>query len=138
MLGRARTGEGVRDGSIGLCREACLSVGKIEKLFNGLPGWSLSAMTFEELLFGQCATPDFLQSVGDKPVAIGVLNLDPDGEVETPESICQLIEGAMEVVPKERISLAPDCGMWFLPREFAFAKLQAMCQAADTLRSRYG
>ena len=71
-------------------------------------------------------------------MAIGVLNLDPDGEVETPESICQIIEGAMDIVPKERISLAPDCGMWFLPRDFAFAKLQAMCQAAAMLRSKYG
>lgn len=83
-------------------------------------------------------TPDFLQSVKDKPVAIGVLNLDPDGEVETPESICGLIEGAMEVVPKERISLAPDCGMWFLPRQFAFDKLNAMCQAAKMLREKHG
>jgi len=82
-------------------------------------------------------TPDFLQSVKDKPVAIGVLNLDPDGEVEDPDSICRLVEGAMEVVPKERISLAPDCGMWFLPRDFAFAKLNAMCLAAAALRNRY-
>lgn len=82
-------------------------------------------------------TPEFLTSVGEKPVAIGVLNLDPDGEVETPEAICRMVELALEVVPKERISLAPDCGMWFLPREFAFAKLQAMCGAAAQLRSKY-
>ncbi|MEH6589600.1 MAG: cobalamin-independent methionine synthase II family protein [Halioglobus sp.] len=82
-------------------------------------------------------TPEFLQSVKDKPVAIGVLNLDPDGEVETPESICELIEGALQVIPKERISLAPDCGMWFLPRDFAHAKLAAMCEAARRLRSKY-
>lgn len=83
-------------------------------------------------------TPDFLESVKDKPVAIGVLNLDPDGVVETPESICELVEGAMGIVPKERISLAPDCGMWFLPREFALAKLKAMCGAAQLLRDKYG
>ena len=69
--------------------------------------------------------------------AVGVLNLDPDGEVESVESICQLIEGAMEVVPAERISLAPDCGMWFLPRDFAYRKLNAMCLAAEALRNRY-
>ncbi len=82
-------------------------------------------------------TPDFLESVRDKPVAIGVLNLDPDGEVETPEKICAMVKGALEVVPKERISLAPDCGMWFLPREFAFNKLKSMCQAAEMLRKEY-
>ncbi len=82
-------------------------------------------------------TPDFLEATGDKPVAIGVLNLDPDGEIESPNEIVQLIKGAMEVVPKERISLAPDCGMWFLPRDFAFAKLKAMCDAATLLRKEY-
>ena len=83
-------------------------------------------------------TPDFLESVKDKPVAIGVLNLDPDGEVESVESICDLVRGAMEVIPKERIGLAPDCGMWFLPREFAYAKLSAMCMASAVLRLQYG
>jgi 5-methyltetrahydropteroyltriglutamate--homocysteine methyltransferase len=82
-------------------------------------------------------TPDFLEAVGDKAVGIGVLNLDPDGEVESVESICELIEGAMQVVPKERISLAPDCGMWFLPRDFAYRKMRAMCLAADSLRNRW-
>jgi len=82
--------------------------------------------------------PEFLTSVGDKPAAIGVLNLDPDGEVETAESIRDLVTSALEVIPKERLSLAPDCGMWFLPREFAYAKLAAMCRAAETLRGEYG
>ncbi|QFU74314.1 hypothetical protein EY643_00875 [Halioglobus maricola] len=82
-------------------------------------------------------TPDFLESVKGKPVAIGVLNLDPDGEVEQTASIVEMIEGAMQVVSKEQISLAPDCGMWFLPREFALAKLKSMCDAAALLRSKY-
>lgn len=83
-------------------------------------------------------TPEFLQSVGDKLSAIGVLNLDPDGEVETVESIIQLVEGALQVIPPERISLAPDCGMWFLGRDFASRKLRAMCLAAEALRNRHG
>ncbi|WP_156507640.1 hypothetical protein [Halioglobus sp. HI00S01] len=48
-----------------------------------------------------------------------------------------MIEGAMQVVSKEQISLAPDCGMWLLPREFALAKLKAMCEAANRLHSKY-
>ncbi len=83
-------------------------------------------------------TPDFLCSVGEKPVALGVLDLDPEGEIEDEEAIVACVENAMQVVPKERISLAPDCGMWFLDREFAGAKLAAMCGAARTLRERHG
>ena len=76
----------------------------------------------------------FLESVRDKPVAIGVLNLDPDGAVETPEQIIELVKGAMEVVPKERISLAPDCGMKYLPREVARGKLEALVAGAERVR----
>ena len=83
-------------------------------------------------------TPEFLNSVGEKPLGIGVLNLDPDGEVESVAAIVRQVEDAMRVVPKERISLAPDCGMWFLGREFACGKLEAMCRAAQTLRDRFG
>ena len=75
--------------------------------------------------------------MGDKDVAIGVLNLDPQGELEEVEAIRQMIKGAMTVIPKERISLAPDCGMWFLPRDFAFRKMKAMCLAAESLRNEY-
>ena len=83
-------------------------------------------------------TPDFLQSVGDKPTAVGVLDLDPEGEVETAEAIMARVEDAMQVLPKERIGLAPDCGMWFLSRDFACGKLEAMSRAAQRLRDRFG
>ena len=83
-------------------------------------------------------TPDFLQSVGDKPTAVGVLNLDPESEVESAEEIEERIDGVMQVLPRERISLAPDCGMWFLQRDFACGKLAAMGRAAQRLRDRFG
>ena len=82
-------------------------------------------------------TPEFLASVGDKPTAIGVLNLDPESEVETADGIVRRVEDAMQVVPKERIGLAPDCGMWFLERDFACRKLDAMRVAAERLRDRF-
>lgn len=81
-------------------------------------------------------TPDLLKSLGDKNVIMGVLNLDPMGEVETVNGIVDMVSDAMTVMPGERISLAPDCGMWFLPRDFAFSKLKAMCEAADMLKNR--
>ena len=33
--------------------------------------------------------------------------------------------------------IAPDCGMKYLPRETAFAKMQAMVQGAELLRAEY-
>ena len=81
--------------------------------------------------------PDFLHSLGEKDVILGVLNLDPMGQVETVNGIVEMVTQAMTVMPGERISLAPDCGMWFLPRDFAFQKLKAMCDAAQVLRSAH-
>jgi len=40
-------------------------------------------------------------------------------------------------VPAERIVLAPDCGMKYLPRESAAGKLSSMTQAARTLRGEF-
>ena len=77
--------------------------------------------------------PSFLESLGHKDVILGVLNLDPTGEVETADAIVAKVQEAMTVVPGERISLAPDCGMWFLPREFAFSKLKSMTAASARL-----
>ena len=44
------------------------------------------------------------------------------------------LERALAYVPAERIVLAPDCGMKYLPRESAAGKLAAMTQAARLLR----
>jgi 5-methyltetrahydropteroyltriglutamate--homocysteine methyltransferase len=48
------------------------------------------------------------------------------------------VRAALEVVPPERLHLAPDCGMWFLPREVAFAKLRALVLAAQLVRAELG
>jgi 5-methyltetrahydropteroyltriglutamate--homocysteine methyltransferase len=82
--------------------------------------------------------PAFLKSLGDKDVILGVLDLNPDNKGETVEHIIERVEGAMKVVPRERISLAPDCGMWFLPRARAYQQMRTMCLAAEVLRHQHG
>jgi 5-methyltetrahydropteroyltriglutamate--homocysteine methyltransferase len=37
-------------------------------------------------------------------------------------------------VPAERIVIAPDCGMKYLPRDVALGKMQAMVRGADIVR----
>ena len=44
---------------------------------------------------------------------------------------------AVDVVGPDRLELAPDCGMWFLPRDTCFGKLQAMEGAARILRTTH-
>jgi len=73
--------------------------------------------------------PAVMREVGDKIVLFGVLDLGSD-EVETPEQVAERIQAALEVVGPERLVVAPDCGMKYLPRDRAFRKLEAMVAGA--------
>ena len=55
--------------------------------------------------------------------------------VETPEIVAARIRKALPHVPAERIVVAPDCGMKYLPREVAFGKMQAMVEGARIMRA---
>jgi 5-methyltetrahydropteroyltriglutamate--homocysteine methyltransferase len=70
-----------------------------------------------------------LSEIPDKAVVLGVLDLGSP-QVETPEVVAGRIRGALEVLEPGRLSVAPDCGMKYLTRELAFAKLQAMVAGA--------
>ena len=48
------------------------------------------------------------------------------------------IRRALPFVAKERVILAPDCGMKYLSREVAVGKLRAMVEAARMLRAEFG
>ena len=61
-----------------------------------------------------------------------------DPEVESAETIVARIERALPYVKAENVILAPDCGMKYLPRERAVAKLRAMVEAAKILRRKHG
>ena len=42
------------------------------------------------------------------------------------------------MLPPERLVVAPDCGMKYLPREARLRKLQAMVAGADLVREDLG
>ena len=68
-----------------------------------------------------------------KTIILGVLDLG-DMTVESPATVAARVRRALAYVAPERIVLAPDCGMKYLPRDVAFGKLAAMAQAAAILR----
>ncbi len=70
-----------------------------------------------------------LAELPDKAIALGVLDLATH-EVETPEAVAQRAREALRYVAPERLLLAPDCGMKYLSREVAFAKLVALVEGA--------
>ncbi len=81
-----------------------------------------------------CAVLDTLPS---KTIILGVLDLS-DMAVETPETVAARIRRALPHVPAERIIVAPDCGLKYLPREVAFGKMCAMVEGARIVRKELG
>ncbi len=73
--------------------------------------------------------PEVLRDLPDKTIVLGVLDLG-SAEVETPDLVADRVRRALSVLPPDRLVVAPDCGMKYLPRERAFRKLEAMVAAA--------
>jgi 5-methyltetrahydropteroyltriglutamate--homocysteine methyltransferase len=78
--------------------------------------------------------PIVLAPLAAKTIVLGVLDLSTD-EVEAPTLIAKRLRAALEVIPPERLVAAPDCGMKFLTREVAFAKLSALVEGAAQIRA---
>jgi 5-methyltetrahydropteroyltriglutamate--homocysteine methyltransferase len=78
----------------------------------------------------------------NKQLGLGVID-HTDSHIETPEEVVERVERAMEYIPKERLTLNPDCG--FAPSSIhamdldeAYQKLCALSRGAQLLRERYG
>jgi 5-methyltetrahydropteroyltriglutamate--homocysteine methyltransferase len=74
-----------------------------------------------------------LDGLGDKTVIFGVIGMD-DPEPETPQTVVARIRAALAHLPPERLIPAPDCGMKYIPRDLAFAKLKALAEGAAIVR----
>jgi 5-methyltetrahydropteroyltriglutamate--homocysteine methyltransferase len=78
-----------------------------------------------------------LSQLRGKKIILGVVDL-ANPEVETPEQVAARIRRALPYVDAGDLIVAPDCGMKYLPRETAFAKLNAMVAGAKMVRAQIG
>jgi 5-methyltetrahydropteroyltriglutamate--homocysteine methyltransferase len=74
-----------------------------------------------------------LRELPSKTIIVGVIDLS-DMTIETPQIVADRIRAALKQVPAERLVVAPDCGMKYLPRAVAFGKMKALAQGAATVR----
>ena len=74
-----------------------------------------------------------LEKLSGKTIILGTLDLS-DMSIETPEMVAGRIRRALPFVPAERIVVAPDCGLKYLPREVAFGKIRAMVEGTKIVR----
>src|SRR6516225_7416595 len=67
----------------------------------------------------------------------GVIDVK-DQAVETPDIVAERIRKVMKFVASEKIVVLPDCGLFHLPRDIAFAKLRAMVDGTKIVRKELG
>jgi 5-methyltetrahydropteroyltriglutamate--homocysteine methyltransferase len=75
-----------------------------------------------------------LAKLPGKTILLGVLDLSTH-DVETPETVAARIRRALPFVSPDRLIIAPDCGLKYLPREVAFGKMKAMADGAKIVRT---
>src|SRR6185503_18454795 len=74
-----------------------------------------------------------LKDLAPKKVLLGVIDL-ADPKAETPQIVAERIRAALKHLPADKLVPAPDCGMKYLPRSLAFAKLKALSEGAAIVR----
>ena len=74
-----------------------------------------------------------LRELPSKTIILGVIDL-ADKTVETPQVVADRLRWALAHVPADRVVVAPDCGMKYLPRAVAFGKMKAMAEGAAIVR----
>ncbi|MDO9490340.1 MAG: uroporphyrinogen decarboxylase family protein, partial [Sphingomonadaceae bacterium] len=74
-----------------------------------------------------------LAGLAGKTIILGVLDLSTH-EIETAETVAERIRRALPYVDRERLIIAPDCGLKYLPRDVAYGKMRAMVEGARLVR----
>jgi len=74
-----------------------------------------------------------LRHLPGKTIILGVIDL-ADLTIETPQIVASRIRAALPYVSPERLVIAPDCGMKYLPHVVAYGKMKAMVDGARIVR----
>src|SRR5262249_23280837 len=78
-----------------------------------------------------------LKDLASKRVLLGVIDLN-DPVAETAEVVASRIRAGLKFLAADKLVPAPDCGMKYLPRPVAFAKLKALSAGAAMVRATLG
>jgi 5-methyltetrahydropteroyltriglutamate--homocysteine methyltransferase len=74
-----------------------------------------------------------LKKIPQQTILLGVLDL-ASKIVESPEEVAARIRKALPYIDPERLIIAPDCGLKYLPRPVAQGKMKAMVDGASIVR----
>jgi len=79
-----------------------------------------------------CNNLDLLDKFQSKTVIFGAVAI-ASSRVETVEEVVARLKAALDHIDRDRLVVAPDCGLGLLPADLAEEKLRIMCQAAASV-----
>jgi 5-methyltetrahydropteroyltriglutamate--homocysteine methyltransferase len=107
--------------------------GQYDELFPQILNVNAHQLSLEFAVSDGIALDLFNKYPTEKEIVVGVIDVK-DERVETSDVVAQRIRRALEYIPVERLYVSPDCGMKFMPRDRAFAKLKAMVDGTRIVR----
>lgn len=110
-----------------------LFTGTYADLFPAILEVNAAQIVLEFTKFGYETLELFKKYPTDKELGAGVVDVK-DLEVETPQQVADRIRQVLNYFPAEKVYLNPDCGLKFVPRDIAFAKLQVLSAGARIVR----
>ena len=79
---------------------------------------------------------ELLKLLKGKDILLGVIDVAND-RIETPQEVLEVIEKALQFVPRKHLFPCTNCGMAPMDRAIAVAKLEAVAAGAALARKRY-
>jgi methionine synthase II (cobalamin-independent) len=76
-----------------------------------------------------CNDLNLLDKLPNKTVIFGAVAI-ASSRVESVDEVAARLQSALQHIDRDRLVVAPDCGLGLLPADLAEAKLKVMCQAA--------
>jgi 5-methyltetrahydropteroyltriglutamate--homocysteine methyltransferase len=107
--------------------------GSYRYLFPAILGAKVDQLSLEFARRGGEDLELFREFASPFELGAGVIDVK-DHAVETPDIVAERIRKTMKVVPPEKLYILPDCGLFHLPRDIAFAKLRAMVEGTKIVR----
>ncbi len=111
--------------------------GSYRYLFPAILEARVDMLTLEFARRGEADVALFQEFGPSFGLGLGVIDVKTH-EVEAPAIVAERIRQALKIVPAERLSVNPDCGLMHLPRDVAFAKLCAMVEGTAMVRRELG
>ena len=114
-----------------------LFTGQYDELFPAILGVHADQLSMEFAVSDGAGLDLFARHGWPGEVVVGVIDVK-EPAVETPAVVADRIRKALKHVKAEKLFISPDCGMKFMPRDRAYAKLCAMVEGTRIVRKELG